>query len=189
MDPDVSGPHEPSHPSPIDRPSEETPMNESAELSAAAADARIIPSSRDTDESWRRCCRRLRAELGENVFTSWFGRPEARLDRGRPRAILGADALPQELDRGPLQRPHSRRARSRDRRRRVGRRSGCARRWARRSRRPPRRLAPSQPKAIDPARQAAARVASAVGVARRRHCARRPPCTASRSPVRRSIVG
>ena len=49
-------------------------MNESAELSAAAADARIITSSRDTDESWRRCCRRLRAELGENVFTSWFGR-------------------------------------------------------------------------------------------------------------------
>jgi len=48
-------------------------MNESAELSAAAADARIIPSLRDTDESWRRCCRRLRAELGENVFTSWFG--------------------------------------------------------------------------------------------------------------------
>ncbi len=49
-------------------------MNESAELSAAAGDARIIPSVRDTDESWRRCCRRLRAELGENVFTSWFGR-------------------------------------------------------------------------------------------------------------------
>ena len=49
-------------------------MNESAELSAAAADVRIIPSMRDIDESWRRCCRRLRAELGENVFTSWFGR-------------------------------------------------------------------------------------------------------------------
>ncbi len=49
-------------------------MNESAELSAAAADARNIPSLRDSEESWRRCCRRLRAELGENVFTSWFGR-------------------------------------------------------------------------------------------------------------------
>jgi chromosomal replication initiator protein len=49
-------------------------MNESAELSAAAADARIMPSLRDADESWRRCCRRLRVELGENVFTSWFGR-------------------------------------------------------------------------------------------------------------------
>ena len=49
-------------------------MNESAELSAASAAARIIPSMRDIDESWRRCCKRLRAELGENVFTSWFGR-------------------------------------------------------------------------------------------------------------------
>jgi chromosomal replication initiator protein len=25
-------------------------------------------------EPWRRCCERLRAELGENVFSSWFGR-------------------------------------------------------------------------------------------------------------------
>ena len=49
-------------------------MNESANLSAAAADVRVIPSLRDVDDSWRRCCRRLRAELGENVFTSWFGR-------------------------------------------------------------------------------------------------------------------
>jgi chromosomal replication initiator protein len=49
-------------------------MNESAEMSAASAAARIIPSMRDIDESWRRCCKRLRAELGENVFTSWFGR-------------------------------------------------------------------------------------------------------------------
>jgi chromosomal replication initiator protein len=49
-------------------------MNETAELSAAAADARIIPSTRDIDESWRRSCGRLRAELGENVFTSWFER-------------------------------------------------------------------------------------------------------------------
>jgi chromosomal replication initiator protein len=48
-------------------------MNNSAELSAAVADARAIPSSRDIDESWRRSCRRLRAELGENVFNSWFG--------------------------------------------------------------------------------------------------------------------
>jgi len=48
-------------------------MNDSAELSAAVADARALPSSRDIDESWRRSCRRLRAELGENVFNSWFG--------------------------------------------------------------------------------------------------------------------
>jgi chromosomal replication initiator protein len=31
------------------------------------------------DEAWARICRRLRAELGEDVFTSWFGRLE--LDR------------------------------------------------------------------------------------------------------------
>ncbi|HEY1943592.1 MAG TPA: chromosomal replication initiator protein DnaA [Roseiarcus sp.] len=29
---------------------------------------------RDLAESWRRCSERLRAELGEDVFTSWFGR-------------------------------------------------------------------------------------------------------------------
>jgi len=29
-----------------------------------------------TDEAWVRICRRLRAELGEDVFTSWFGRLE-----------------------------------------------------------------------------------------------------------------
>ncbi|WP_084705117.1 chromosomal replication initiator protein DnaA [Beijerinckia mobilis] len=28
------------------------------------------------DEAWERICRRLRAELGEDVFTSWFGRLE-----------------------------------------------------------------------------------------------------------------
>jgi chromosomal replication initiator protein len=27
-------------------------------------------------QSWRRCCERLRAELGEDVFNSWFGRIE-----------------------------------------------------------------------------------------------------------------
>ena len=27
-------------------------------------------------EAWKRTCRRLRAELGEDVFTSWFGRLE-----------------------------------------------------------------------------------------------------------------
>ncbi len=32
-----------------------------------------------SDESWTRVCRRLRVELGEDVFTSWFGRLE--LDR------------------------------------------------------------------------------------------------------------
>jgi chromosomal replication initiator protein len=27
-------------------------------------------------QSWRRCCERLRAELGEDIFSSWFGRIE-----------------------------------------------------------------------------------------------------------------
>jgi chromosomal replication initiator protein len=59
-------------------------MNESAELSAASAAARIIPLTRDIEESWRRSCRRLRAELGENVFTSWFGRLTLdSIDQGR----------------------------------------------------------------------------------------------------------
>ena len=25
------------------------------------------------EDSWKRCCQRLRAELGEDVFSSWFG--------------------------------------------------------------------------------------------------------------------
>ncbi|THD47568.1 MAG: chromosomal replication initiator protein DnaA [Bradyrhizobium sp.] len=49
-------------------------MNESAEVSAVNADARATPSVRDIEESWRRCARRLRAEVGEHVFSSWFGR-------------------------------------------------------------------------------------------------------------------
>ena len=49
-------------------------MNEAAEVSAMNADVRGAPTQREIDESWRRCCKRLRAELGENVFTSWFGR-------------------------------------------------------------------------------------------------------------------
>ena len=28
------------------------------------------------EEAWKRCCARLRAELGEDIFTSWFGRLE-----------------------------------------------------------------------------------------------------------------
>ena len=28
------------------------------------------------EDSWKRCCSRLRAELGEDIFTSWFGRLE-----------------------------------------------------------------------------------------------------------------
>ncbi len=49
-------------------------MNPSADLATAAADLRVIPTMRNLEDSWRRCCTRLRAELGEDVFTSWFGR-------------------------------------------------------------------------------------------------------------------
>src|SRR5208283_952256 len=34
------------------------------------------PSVPPTAAGWRRCCERLRAELGEDVFNSWFGRLE-----------------------------------------------------------------------------------------------------------------
>ena len=49
-------------------------MNQSAILATATADLRVVPTMRDLEESWRRCCKRLRTELGEDVFTSWFGR-------------------------------------------------------------------------------------------------------------------
>ncbi|MBV8664146.1 MAG: chromosomal replication initiator protein DnaA [Hyphomicrobiales bacterium] len=49
-------------------------MKQSANLATAAADLRVALSMRDLEESWRRCSERLRAELGEDVFTSWFGR-------------------------------------------------------------------------------------------------------------------
>jgi len=53
---------------------QEIPMNQSADLAAASADLRVPSVMRDIEDSWRRCCKRLRAELGEDVFTSWFGR-------------------------------------------------------------------------------------------------------------------
>ena len=49
-------------------------MNHSANLATDTADLRVVPTMRDLEESWRRCCKRLRTELGEDVFTSWFGR-------------------------------------------------------------------------------------------------------------------
>ena len=39
---------------------------------------------REIEESWKRCCQRLRAELGEDVFTSWFGSLQLEsIDAGR----------------------------------------------------------------------------------------------------------
>lgn len=35
-----------------------------------------VPVSADHSEAWSRACRRLRAEVGEDVFNSWFGRLE-----------------------------------------------------------------------------------------------------------------
>ena len=34
------------------------------------------PGGPSLAQSWRRCCERLRAELGEDIFNSWFGRIE-----------------------------------------------------------------------------------------------------------------
>jgi chromosomal replication initiator protein len=50
--------------------------NETVALSAeppAVPGASGIPN---LPQSWRRCCERLRAELGEDIFNSWFGRIE-----------------------------------------------------------------------------------------------------------------
>jgi chromosomal replication initiator protein len=134
-------------------------MNESAELSAAAAAARVIPSSRDTDESWRRCCRRLRAELGENVFTSWFGRlkldsiEEGRAQFSVPTRFLKSWIEAHYSDRifAALEAEIGGIASVA-----IGLRSSMGGSVA-----PPATAVPDQPKAIDPARQTAARVASA----------------------------
>src|SRR5271166_2868466 len=34
------------------------------------------PGLPSLSQSWQRCCDRLRAELGEDIFNSWFGRIE-----------------------------------------------------------------------------------------------------------------
>jgi chromosomal replication initiator protein len=36
----------------------------------------VIDRTNDPEGAWRRCCVRLRAELGEDIFNSWFGRLE-----------------------------------------------------------------------------------------------------------------
>ena len=40
------------------------------------AEKRLSPSTPDYAEAWSRTCRRLRAELGEDVYNSWFHRLE-----------------------------------------------------------------------------------------------------------------
>ncbi len=43
---------------------------------AARSDDPAVASAALLTQSWRRCCERLRAELGEDIFNSWFGRIE-----------------------------------------------------------------------------------------------------------------
>src|SRR5271157_5298269 len=45
------------------------------ETAAIPAQSGAVGGPQLTD-SWRRCCERLRAELGEDIFNSWFGRIE-----------------------------------------------------------------------------------------------------------------
>ena len=45
-------------------------------------------------ERWQRVKNRLRSELGEDVFTSWFARMELDGVEERRSALVGADALP-----------------------------------------------------------------------------------------------
>ena len=134
-------------------------MNESAELSAAAAAARMITSSRDIDESWRRCCRRLRAELGENVFTSWFGCLKLdSIETGR--ALF---SVPTRFLKSWIEAHYSDRILAALEAEiggvvsvAIGLRSSMGASAAP----PAAKLAPSQPKAIDPARQPTARFAA-----------------------------
>ncbi len=56
------------------------------------------------DECWSRVKKRLHAELGEAIYTSWFARMELESLDPRNRPHLGAHPLPEELDPVPLQR-------------------------------------------------------------------------------------
>src|SRR5271165_2880148 len=50
--------------------------NETIAVSANAAAVSVAVGGPNLAQSWRRCCERLRAELGEDIFNSWFGRIE-----------------------------------------------------------------------------------------------------------------
>ena len=76
---------------------------------AAASESGVAGAAdQGAAETWARVKRRLRAELGEDIFSSWFGRLELETVVDRLRLSHGPDPLPQELDRGPL---HGSRAR------------------------------------------------------------------------------
>ena len=55
-------------------------------------------------EAWDRVRRRLRAELGEDVFSSWFARVELGAVVDGVAYLTVPDALPEELARGALHR-------------------------------------------------------------------------------------
>ena len=55
-------------------------------------------------EAWRRCCDRLRAEVGDAVFNSWFGSLTLEVGRIGAGPAFRSDTLSQELDRDPLRR-------------------------------------------------------------------------------------
>ena len=57
---------------------------------------------------WDRVKTRLRLELGEDVFSSWFARAELECGRWRDGADLRADQVPQVLDRLALSGPSHR---------------------------------------------------------------------------------
>ena len=59
-------------------------------------------------ERWQRVKNRLRIELGEDVFSSWFARMELEAVGRRQCALVGADTLSAQLDSVALQRESSR---------------------------------------------------------------------------------
>ena len=74
------------------------------------------PGSESDAGRWDRVCRRLRAEVGEDVYSSWFTRMELELGCVRGRAPVGADAFSQELDSVALRRAPARAVARGDRR-------------------------------------------------------------------------
>ena len=71
---------------------------------AAASESGVAGAAdQGAAETWARVKRRLRAELGEDIFASWFGRLE--LERRRAAALPHrADPVSEKLDRVPLHR-------------------------------------------------------------------------------------
>ena len=61
-------------------------------------------TSKDDQDRWMRVKERLRAEVGEDIFSSWFARMELDGIEDDTVKLVGADALPQELDSVALRR-------------------------------------------------------------------------------------